>query len=145
MKTTTAFVVLALTVISGTTLVGCSTGPDQGEPLSISIEPGTYDHVYTFGDDLGRRLVVDNQGNIGHSTYSCEGDESTLVQQQVGAIKGDQIVFKEPDGSERSRADLWQAHVADPETGEADLEKPISLFTIGGTTFTPAHHDTPCK
>lgn len=110
----------------------------------MSLEAGPYDHHYTFGDDLGQRLVIDDKGNVGHTTYTCDGDSVTPVEQRLGTIEGDQIVFTDSDGSETGRADLWQAHEMDPETKEADLDKPLQLFNLDGTTFSPARAQSPC-
>lgn len=141
-KTSKTFAALALTAIAGASLVGCST---IAAPTTVSLEQGTYDHAYTFGDDLGQRLVVDDQGNAALSTYTCEDGTPTLVKEQLGVIEGNQLVFEEPGGMEAGRAELWQAHAVAPETKEADPSKPLDLYEVDGTTFSPAHQDSPCK
>ncbi|WP_141680029.1 MULTISPECIES: hypothetical protein [Tessaracoccus] len=72
-------------------------------PATVSLEQGTYFHAYTFGNDHGQRLVVDDQGNATLSTYTCEDGAPTLVKEHLGVIKGNQLVFEAPGGKEVGR------------------------------------------
>ena len=137
-KSSKTFAALALTAISGASLVGCSTIAAQ---TTVSLEQGTYDHAHTFGDDLGQRLVVDDEGNATLSTYTCEDDAPTLAKEQQGLIEGDQLIFEGPDGKEIGRAELWQARTTDPET---KLSKPVEIYDVDGSTFQPARQDSLC-
>lgn len=147
MKTTKTIAALALTAIAGASLVGCSMIEEAASaPEPVSMKAGTYVHEYTFGDDLEHRLVVDYEGGFFMSSYNCQNDEPKAVEMQVGTVKGDQLIFEDPeDGSEIDRAQLWQAHTMDPKTREADLDRPMSLFDVGGTTFKPARNHNPCS